>query len=65
MAGGYAEEALNLLCDVAFNELKLDKIYDDFPATRISAEKAFTKVGFVRENDEFVVLTKERYNEIH
>lgn len=62
---GYAEEALNLLCDVAFNELKLDKIYDDFPATRTAAEKVFAKVGFVRENDEFVALTKERYNQIH
>ncbi len=62
---GYAEEALNLLCGVAFNELMIDKIYDDFPATRITAEKAFLKVGFIRENDEFVVLTKERYNKIH
>lgn len=61
---GYAEEALNLLCDVAFNKLKLDKIYDDFPATRLSAEKAFSKVGFVREDDEFVVLIKEKYNQI-
>lgn len=62
---GYAEKALNLLCDVAFNELKLDKIYDDFPVTRISAEKTFSKVGFIREDEEFVVLTKERYNQIH
>lgn len=58
----YAEEALNLLCDVAFNELNLEKIYDDFPAARISAEKTFSKVGFIREDDEFVVLTKERFN---
>lgn len=62
---GYAEEALSLLCDVAFDELKLDKIYDDFPVTRTSAEKVFSKVGFVRENNEFVALTKERYNQIH
>lgn len=61
---GYAEEALDLLCDVAFNELNLDKIYDDFPVTRTSAEKVFFKVGFVRENNEFVVLTKERYIQI-
>ena len=59
---GYSEEALNLLCNVAFNELNLEKIYDDFPATRIAAEKVFSKVGFIREDDEFVVLTKERYN---
>ena len=59
---GYAEEALYLLCDVAFNKLNLSKIYDDFPATRLSAEKIFSKVGFIREDDEFVVLTKERYN---
>lgn len=62
---GYAEEALNLLCDVAFNKLKLDKIYDDFPVTRIVAEKVFFKVGFIRKNEEFVVLTKERYNQIN
>lgn len=61
---GYAEEALDLLCDVAFNELNLDRIYDDFPVTRTSAEKVFFKVGFVRENNEFVVLTKERYIQI-
>ena len=61
---GYAEKALTLLCDVAFNELNLEKIYDDFPETRTAAEKVFTKVGFIRENDEFVVLTKERYNHI-
>lgn len=62
---GYAEKALNLLCDVAFNELNLEKIYDDFPETRKAAEKAFSKVGFIRENDEFVFLTKERYNQIY
>lgn len=61
---GYAEEALKLLCNVAFNELNLDKIYDDFPATRTSAEKVFSKVGFVRADDEFVVLTKKRYKDI-
>ena len=61
---GYAEEALTLLCDVAFHKLKLDRIYDDFPKTRITAEKAFSKVGFIRDN-EFVVLTKEKYNQMH
>lgn len=60
---GYAEEALNLLCDVAFNELKLDKIYDDFPVTRTVVEKVFANGGFVRENNEFVALTKDRYNQ--
>lgn len=62
---GYAEEALNLLCDAAFNKLNLDKIYDDFPATRTAAEKVFSKVGFIREDYEFVGLIKERYNQIH
>lgn len=62
---GYAEEALNLLCDVAFNKLNLNKIYDDFPTARTAAEKVFSKAGFVRENNEFVALTKERYNQIH
>lgn len=59
---GYSLEALKLLCDVAFNELNLEKIYDDFPASRTAAEKVFLKVGFVREDEEFVVLTKESYN---
>ncbi len=62
---GYAEDALNLLCDVAFDELKLDKIYDDFPATRTAAERVFSQIGFIREDDDFVVLTKERFIQIH
>ncbi len=62
---GYAENALNSLCDTAFHKLNLDKIYDDFPATRTAAEKVFSKVGFIREDDEFVAMTKDRYNKIH
>ena len=56
---GYSEEALHLLADVAFNELNLDRIYDDFTANRVAAEKTFAKVGFVRINDEYVELIKE------
>ncbi|MCL2017431.1 MAG: GNAT family N-acetyltransferase [Alphaproteobacteria bacterium] len=55
---GYAEEALRLLAKYAFNEMKLDKIADKFPATRIAAEKIFTKVGFVRQGDDLLVLKK-------
>ncbi|MHB1484203.1 MAG: GNAT family N-acetyltransferase [Saccharofermentanales bacterium] len=56
---GYSEEALHLLADVAFNELNLDRIYDDFPVNRVAAEKSFAKVGFVRINDKYVELKKE------
>jgi diamine N-acetyltransferase len=58
---GYSEEALRLLIDVAFNELKAEKIYDDFPATRVSAEKLFKKIGFRRISSEVVELSKENY----
>lgn len=61
---GYAEEALTLLCQVAFQDLQLDKIYDDFPPAREAAEKVFAKIGFIREDENFVVLTKERYKQI-
>lgn len=58
---GYSEKALRLLCDVAFYELNLETIYDDFPSTRRAAEKAFANVGFERVDDEFVVLIREKY----
>lgn len=58
---GYSEEALRLLVDIAFNELKAEKIYDDFPATRSSAEKLFNKFGFRRISREVVELTKGNY----
>lgn len=58
---GYSEKALKLLCDVAFNKLNLETIYDDFPSSRIAAEKLFANVGFERIDDEFVVLKKENY----
>jgi RimJ/RimL family protein N-acetyltransferase len=60
---GYSEEALCLLADKAFNELGLEKIADAFPADRVPAEKAFKKVGFVRESRDLVVLTKKGYEE--
>lgn len=58
---GYSEEALRLLLDAAFNQLDAEKVYDDFPKTRISAEKVFHKVGFKRISDEIVELTKDDY----
>ncbi|MET1248574.1 GNAT family N-acetyltransferase [Sporolactobacillus sp. STCC-11] len=58
---GYREEALRLLLDVAFNQLDAEKVYDDFPKTRVSAEKVFHKVGFKRTTDEIVELTKDDY----
>jgi diamine N-acetyltransferase len=62
---GYSEEALRLLLDIAFNQLDAEKVYDDFPKTRISAEKAFHKVGFKRISDEIVELSKDDYLNKH
>jgi len=58
---GFSEQALRLLVDVAFNELGADKVFDDFPKSRISADKVFNKVGFKRVSDEIVELTKQDY----
>jgi RimJ/RimL family protein N-acetyltransferase len=58
---GYSEEALRLLVNTAFHELRLEKIFDDFPSTRVSAEKVFNKVGFKRSSDHIVELTKADY----
>ena len=58
---GYSAEALRLLADHAFNIMKLNAVYDDFPAERLAAERAFSKVGFVRISNDLVELTKEKY----
>lgn len=58
---GYSEEALKLLADAAFNELNAEKIYDDFPAARVSADRAFKRVGFKRVTDDMVELTRKDY----
>ncbi|SFG90474.1 GNAT family N-acetyltransferase [Sporolactobacillus nakayamae] len=58
---GYSEEALRLLLDLAFNQLDAEKVYDDFPNTRVPAEKAFHKVGFKRISNDIVELTKDDY----
>lgn len=58
---GLSEQALKLLMDIAFNELGADKVFDDFPKSRISAEKLFKKVGFKRVSDEIIELTKRDY----
>jgi N-acetylglutamate synthase-like GNAT family acetyltransferase len=58
---GYSEQALKLLVDTAFNELGVEKIYDDFQSSRLSAEKIFKKIGFKRISDDIVELTKKDY----
>jgi RimJ/RimL family protein N-acetyltransferase len=58
---GYAEAALRLLCEKAFDEFELPYVIDEFPADRNAAERIFTKLGFVRENNELLRLTRERY----
>ena len=58
---GFSEQALRLLIDIAFKELGADRIFDDFPKSRMSAEKLFKKVGFKRVSDDIVELTKQDY----
>jgi len=58
---GYSEEALRLLVDTGFHKLSINKVFDDFPRARVSAEKVFNKVGFKRVSDDIVELTKEDY----
>ena len=35
-----------LLIDIAFNEIGAEKVFDDFPKSRIKAENVFKNVGF-------------------
>lgn len=42
---GYGVEALKLLCDIAFNEYKVDALHDNFEEGR-SSLSIFKKVGF-------------------
>lgn len=58
---GFSEQALRLLIDIAFKELRAEKVFDDFPKSRMKAEKVFKKVGFKRVSDDVVELTKENY----
>lgn len=58
---GFSEQALRLLIGTAFRELGADKVFDDFPKPRITAEKVFEKVGFKRVSDDIVELTKQDY----
>jgi len=59
---GYAESALRLLCEKAFNEFEMPYVIDEFPPERITAERAFAKIGFIRENNQLVRLTREQFN---
>ena len=47
---GYAKEALQLLCEKAFNEYNVPALYDNFEESRISALKTFEKLGFKRNS---------------
>ncbi len=58
---GYSKEALELLLEVAFNELNAEKVFDNFPKERKSAEKLFNNLGFKRVSDEIVELLKVDY----
>ncbi|MDR0906764.1 MAG: GNAT family N-acetyltransferase, partial [Oscillospiraceae bacterium] len=63
---GFSEPALRLLADIAFYERGYDKIIDTFPADELrrAAERVFAKIGFVRESDILLVLTRERYENL-
>lgn len=55
---GYAKEALRLLIDKAFNEMKLERIGDTLPKGRTDAEQLFKTMGFKRVNENLLILTK-------
>lgn len=61
---GYAEPVLRLLCEKAFDEFDLPYIIDEFSPERIAAERIFTKLGFIRENDQLLRLTRERFKTV-
>ena len=44
--GGYGSEAVTLLTDYLFNELKLERVYLKTLDWNIRAQKSFTKIGF-------------------
>ncbi len=46
---GYAGEMLNLLLDIAFHELDLNKVWLKVNDDNVSAVKFYQKMGFVRE----------------
>lgn len=58
---GFSEQALRLLIDIAFNELGADKVFDDFPKSRIASESVFKKIGFKRVSEDIIELTKQDY----
>lgn len=58
---GYSEDALGLLLEVAFNDLNAKKVFDNFPESRVSAEKLFNKLGFKRVSEDIVELTQNDY----
>ena len=58
---GFGKQALKLLLDTSFNKLGIDRIFDDFPKSRLWAEKLFKQLGFKRISDDIVELTKEDY----
>lgn len=61
---GFGEQALKLLVDVAFKQLDAEKIFDDFPESRLMAEKVFKRIGFKRISYDIVELTKKDYSNL-
>ena len=47
--GGYGPDALRVLARIAFDALKLDKLWADVLATNPRAARAFERAGFSRE----------------
>jgi hypothetical protein len=60
---GYSEEALRLLAEYTFYKMNIDKIANKFPAMRTSAERVSSKIGFIRQNDDLLILTKDDFEE--
>lgn len=62
---GYANEALFLLLNEAFENLSVSAVHNDFEKSRVAAIKTHLSVGFVIENEDngivHLCITKDQY----
>jgi RimJ/RimL family protein N-acetyltransferase len=64
---GYGKKGLLALFEVAFNDLNITKVIDEFPVSRLESKNLFTSLGFdqVIENDLLIFsITKEKYKSL-
>ncbi len=65
---GYGKEGLQLLLKVAFKDLNLEKVIDDFPITRTTSINLFQSLGFhsqIKDNLITFSLTKSQYHALN